>query len=89
MGVENQKSLVYDRPITPGVSKMTQYPRLQSFLNNISIDDINAELNALADDHMIEPIDDPSIDVGFWDWADVVGIVDECCPEEPFWAEVN
>ena len=68
---------------------MTHYPRLQSFLNTISIDDINAELNSLADDHMIEPIDDPMTACDFWDWADVLGIVDEFCPAEPFWSNPN
>jgi hypothetical protein len=52
-------------------------------------DEINAELNSLANDHTIEPIDDPMTACDFWDWADVVGIVDEFCPAEPFWAEVN
>lgn len=50
-----------------------------------TFDEINAILNAMADDHMIEPIDDPNSCVDFWDWAEVVGIVDEVCPE-PFWA---
>ena len=44
-------------------------------------DAINAILNQLADDGtlepMIEPIDDPSNMTDFWDWAEVVGIVDE------------
>lgn len=52
-------------------------------------DDINAILNAMADEHIIEPIDDPSLEVNYWDWADVIGIVDEVCPDEPFWAMVN
>ena len=47
---------------------------------------INALLNDLADreilEPMVEPIDDPSIEVNFWDWADVVGIVDEFEPQE-------
>ena len=45
---------------------------------------INAILNQLADDGtlepMIEPIDDPSNMTDFWDWAEVVGIVDEFAP---------
>jgi hypothetical protein len=48
-------------------------------------DKINALLAQLADEGMVEPmvepIDDPSIQVDFWDWADVVGIVDEFEPQ--------
>ena len=47
-------------------------------------DAINAILNQLADEGtiepMIEPIDDPSNRTDFWDWAEVVGIVDEFAP---------
>lgn len=73
---------------------MTNYPRLNACLRDmrreiVDLDEINAELNSLADDHMIEPIDDPMTACDFWDWADVVGVVDEFCPDEPFWAEVN
>lgn len=49
-------------------------------------DDVNAILSALADadivEPMVEPIDDPSVNVDFWDWADVVGVVDDFIPEE-------
>lgn len=49
-------------------------------------DEINAVLAQLADEGtiepMIEPIDDPSLEVNFWDWADVIGIVDELVPDE-------
>ena len=31
---------------------------------------------------MVEPIDDPSVEVDFWDWADVVGCVDDFAPVE-------
>jgi hypothetical protein len=31
---------------------------------------------------MIEPIDDPNNMTDFWDWAEVVGIVDEFVPNE-------
>jgi hypothetical protein len=30
---------------------------------------------------MVEPIDDPSVEVNFWDWADVVGCVEDFEPE--------
>jgi len=43
---------------------------------------INDLLNQMADQGMVEPIDDPSLNVDFWDWADVVGVVDEFVPEE-------
>ena len=47
-------------------------------------DVINAILNQLADEGtlepMIEPIDDPSNMTDFWDWAEVVGIVDDFAP---------
>ena len=39
---------------------------------------------AMADEHMIEPIDDPNMQVDFWDWADVIGIVDEFEPVDNF-----
>lgn len=47
-----------------------------------NFDEINALLNQMVDEGMVEPIDDPSINVDFWDWADVVGVVDEFVPEE-------
>jgi hypothetical protein len=31
---------------------------------------------------MVEPIDDSSVEVNFWDWADVVGVVEEFEPQE-------
>ena len=43
-------------------------------------DDVNRILAELADVNMIEPIDDPNNLTDFWDWADVVGIVDEFAP---------
>jgi hypothetical protein len=49
-------------------------------------DDVNAILSALAGadivEPVVEPIDDPSVEMNFWDWADVVGLVDEFVPEE-------
>jgi len=48
----------------------------------MSYDFANDLLNDLAALGMVEPIDDPSVEVNFWDWADVVGIVDEFVPEE-------
>lgn len=49
-------------------------------------DDVNAILSALADsdivEPMVEPVDDPSVEMNFWDWADIVGVVDEFVPDE-------
>lgn len=48
-------------------------------------DTINAILADLAEkdmvEPMVEPIDDPNIEVDFWDWADIIGIVDEFEPQ--------
>lgn len=74
---------------------MNLYPRMAACFKDFDrqasfdLDQINAELNSLADNHTIEPIDDPMVACDFWDWADVIGIVDEYCPADPFWAEVN
>ena len=52
----------------------------------LNFDEINAILNDMAEagivEPMVEPIDDPTVEVNFWDWADVVGAVDEFVPEE-------
>lgn len=42
---------------------------------------VNRILAEMRDEGMIEPIDDPSVEVDFWDWADVVGAVDDFAPE--------
>jgi hypothetical protein len=52
-----------------------------------NFDDVNDVLNTLAEqgiiEHMVEPIDDPSVLCDFYDWADVVGVdVDEWIPAE-------
>jgi hypothetical protein len=51
-----------------------------------TFDDVNDVLNTLAEqgiiEHMVEPIDDPSLEVNYWDWAETVGIVDDLIPEE-------
>jgi hypothetical protein len=48
----------------------------------LNFDEINAILNDMAEVGIVEPIDDPNVEVNFWDWADVVGAVDEFVPEE-------
>lgn len=45
-------------------------------------EDVNVILSGMVDDGMAEPIDDPNLEINFWDWADVVGIVDEFVPVE-------
>lgn len=44
-------------------------------------EDINAILSSMVDNGMVEPIDDPSIQTDFYDWAEVVGISDEIEPD--------
>ena len=50
------------------------------------LDEANSQLSYLAEqgiiEPMVEPIDDPSLEVNYWDWAEVVGIVDNMVPEE-------
>ena len=50
------------------------------------LDEPNSQLSYLAEqgiiEPMVEPIDDPSIEVNYWDWAEVIGIVDNMVPEE-------
>lgn len=59
---------------TNGVSKM---------LNDF--DAVNRLLDEMAEagilEPMVEPIDDPSIQTDFYDWADVVGVTDEIEPD--------
>jgi len=45
-------------------------------------DEINLILAGMVDEGIVEPIDDPNVEVDFWDWADIVGIVDDFVPEE-------
>ena len=45
-------------------------------------DEINMILATMHDEGLVEPIDDPNIEVDFWDWADIIGVVDEFVPQE-------
>ncbi len=45
-------------------------------------DEINLILARMVDSGMVEPIDDPATMVDFWDWADVVGVVEDYVPAE-------
>ena len=55
------------------------------------LDHVNAILNDMAErgilEPMVEPIDDPSVQVDFYDWADVVGVSDEIEPNTLFYVE--
>jgi hypothetical protein len=48
------------------------------------LENINRILDEMAEqgilEPMVEPIDDPSIQTDFYDWAEVVGITDEIEP---------
>lgn len=50
------------------------------------LDEPNSQLSYLAEqgiiEPMVEPIDDPSLEINYWDWAEVIGIVDNLVPEE-------
>jgi hypothetical protein len=47
---------------------------------NLILDQLHAEGMV---DPVVEPIDDPSLQIDFYDWAEIVGIdVDEWAPEE-------
>jgi hypothetical protein len=56
--------------------------REKTMLNDF--EDVNRILEELADagivEPMVEPIDDPSVQTDFYDWAEVVGISDEIEP---------
>jgi len=45
-------------------------------------DDVNRILMEMSEQNIVEPIDDPSVEVNFWDWAEVVGAIDDFVPEE-------
>ena len=70
------------------ISVESQHQERKPLRNRIMLnfDEINDILNDMAEagivEKMVEPIDDPSVEVNFWDWADVVGAVDDFVPEE-------
>lgn len=51
----------------------------------LNYDEINLILNEMAEEGilepMVEPIDDPSVQTDFYDWADVIGITNEIEPD--------
>lgn len=77
---------------------MTHFPHLMALLLDkntentmFDLDHVNAILNDMAErgilEPMVEPIDDPSVQVDFYDWADVVGVSDEIEPNAFFYVE--
>ena len=70
---------------------MTHFPHLMALIFNketessmYDFDDVNRILSEMTDSGMVEPIDDPSIQTDFYDWADVVGISDQIEPGVEF-----
>lgn len=70
---------------------MTHFPHMMALIFNketessmYDFDDINRILAEMVDSGMVEPIDDPSIQTDFYDWADVVGISDQIEPGVEF-----
>lgn len=71
---------------------MTHFPHMMAFvlhpqgddkmLNDF--DDVNRILAEMVDAGMVEPIDDPSIQTDFYDWAEVIGVSDEIEPDVEF-----
>lgn len=49
-----------------------------------SFDDVNRILAEMRDEGLVEPIDDPSVQTDFYDWADVIGVSDEIEPGVEF-----
>lgn len=46
-------------------------------------EEVNRILAEMADDRTIEPIDDPSVQTDFYDWAEIVGMdVDDWIPAD-------
>lgn len=50
-------------------------------------DNVNLILLSMVDEGLVEPIDDPSIQTDFYDWADVVGVSDQIEPNTIFTVE--
>ena len=44
-------------------------------------EEINGILATMGDEGLVEPIDDPNVEVDFWDWADIIGVVDDFVPQ--------
>lgn len=68
----------FDKPITYGrtVAHKGEKTMLKDF------EEVNRILAEMRDEGTVEPIDDPNIQVDFWDWADIIGVVDDYAPSE-------
>jgi hypothetical protein len=71
---------------------MNHFPSMMAFIGELhrekmmyAFEDINAILSVLAEqgivEPVVEPIDDPSIQTDFYDWAAVVGLSEEIEPD--------
>lgn len=74
---------------------MNHFPHMMAFVlttpkenSMLDFDVVNRILDEMAEqgilEPMVEPIDDPSIQVDFYDWAEVVGISDQIEPDVEF-----
>jgi hypothetical protein len=54
---------------------------LQEEKKMYDFEDVNRILSKMVDQGIVEPIDDPSIQTDFYDWAEVVGVLDQVEPE--------
>jgi hypothetical protein len=71
---------------------MNHFPTMMAFVGELhkektmlnDFEAINMILAEMRDEGIVEPIDDPSIQTDFYDWADVVGISDEIEPDVEF-----
>ena len=52
----------------------------------MSIEEINAILCEIPPTG-VEPIDDPNQEISFWDWAEVVGCVEDFVPDYDAWGK--
>jgi len=52
----------------------------------MSIEEINAILCEIPPTG-VEPIDEPSPEISFWDWAEVVGCVEDFVPDYDAWGK--
>ena len=77
---------------------MNHFPSMMAFVGELhrektmnSYDDVNRILDEMAEqgilEPMVEPIDDPSIQTDFYDWAEVVGVTEEIEPDSFFFVE--
>lgn len=64
--------------------KQDRLDHTQEKIMFFDFEDVNRILDEMVDDGMVEPIDDPSIQTDFYDWADIVGILDQVEPETHF-----